>query len=250
MSIYQKNGHLLSGAYNVDGEEALSAYNLVGETVFSQSQKTFSVLGDSYSAYIGDVYPAGNAIWYNGTNNGVTNKDMMWYRLFENESGISLMHNASRSGSPICYDGWNDGTDDAKEYSFYTRANDVGDCDYIFVFGATNDSWIGVSLGEYKYAEWTESDMSSFRPAFARLLDTLKINHQDSVVFFVKNTGLTSAISSSIDVICEHYSIPVITLSDISKNEGHPTNTGMIQISEQLFEYFETWVDANGNTVS
>lgn len=232
--IYSKDGQSLSGACDISGDSLTAAYNRSGEVVFSGGTKTFSVLGDSYSTFTGDVYPSTNKIWYDGTKNGVTNKDMTWYRLFEAATGIALDHNASFSGSPICYDGWDGGTEDAKTTCFYARRNDVGDSDYIFVFGGTNDSWIGVSIGEYKYSDWTEEDMVSFRPALARLLDALVGSHPDSDVIFIVNTGLTSAIKTSIETICEHYSVPMIVLSDITKESGHPTNAGMQQISSQV----------------
>lgn len=234
--IYSKDGQVLSEAYDVSGDSLQAAYDIDGVEVFD-GHKTFSVLGDSYSTFTGDVYPATNKVWYDGTKNGVTQASMTWYRLFEAATGITLDHNASYSGSPICYDGWDGGTEDAKTTCFYARRGDVADSDYIFVFGATNDSWIGVNAGEYKYSDWTEADMSSFRPALARLLDALVTAHPNSEIIFIINTGLTSEIKTSIDTICAHYSVPTITLSSITKESGHPTNVGMQQISTQVAAY-------------
>lgn len=235
--IYSKNGQPLSRVYDKSGNPLARAYNKSGELIFSEAQKTFSVLGDSYSTFTDDVYPITNRVWYDGTKNGVTNRSMTWYRLFEAASGIVLEHNASFSGSPICYDGWGEGTEDAKTTCFYARRGDVADSDYIFVFGATNDSWIGVSMGEYKYSGWTEEDMKSFRPALARLLDALTTEHTYSEIIFIQNTGLTSAIQTSIGTICAHYSVPIITLANITKTDGHPTNVGMQQICDQVSAY-------------
>jgi hypothetical protein len=234
-SVYKLDGFAVNEPFNVDGSALQKAYDINRSVIFQN--KTFSVLGDSYSTFTGDVYPQTNGVWYDGTNNGVTNKYMTWYRLLEAASGIVLERNASYSGTPICYDGWHEGTDDAKNICFYARANDVADSDYILVFGATNDSWIGVNIGEYKYSDWTEEDMKSFRPALARLLDRLKTNHAESTILFIKNTGLTSDIQNSISTICNHYSIPIITLSNITKTSGHPTSEGMQQICNQVLAY-------------
>lgn len=238
--IYDKSGNQLHTVYVKDGSELPRAYNKFGQEIFSQRPKTFSVLGDSYSTFSDDVYPSTNVVWYDGTKNGVTNKNMTWYRLFEAASGIVLERNASRSGSPICYDGWGTGTDDAKYTCFVARANDVGDSDIIFVFGGTNDSGIGVSVGEYKYSDWTESDMLSFRPALAKLLSILVSAHSNSSIIFIKNTGLGSSYSDSIDTICTHYSVPIIELSNITKTNGHPTAVGMEQISTQVKAYIDS----------
>lgn len=235
--IYSKDGQALSRVYDRSGPPLAMAYNKDGELIFSEAQKTFSVLGDSYSTFTGDVYPSTNRVWYDGTKNGVTNKDMTWYRLLAESTGMTLHRNASFSGSPICYDGWGEGTTDSNQSSFVARYDDVGDADLIFVFGGTNDSWIGVSQGEYKYSDWTETDLESFRPALACLFYRLKNAYPNSEIIFIKNTGLTSAIQSSISTITAHYSVPVIELSNITKTDGHPTNVGMSQISMQVEAY-------------
>ncbi len=242
MSIYSLDGIILLSAHSETGENLQKAYNMAGVEIFSETwAKTFSVLGDSYSTFAGDVYPSTNRVWYDGTKNGVTNKDMTWYRLLAESTGMTLYRNASFSGSPICYDGWGEGTTDSNQSAFVSRYSDVGNADIIFVFGGTNDSWIGVPQGEYRYSDWTESDLESFRPALACLFYRLKTTFPESTVIFIKNTGLTSAIQNSISVIAAHYSVPVIELSDITKTDGHPTNVGMAQISTQV----ETYLRAN-----
>lgn len=111
---------------------------------------------------------------------------------------------------------------------------------YVFIFGGTNDSWIPVNVGAYKYSDWTETDKESFRPALACLIDSVKKMYKLSTVIFIKNTGLGSAFSESIDTICEHYDVQVIAISNIDKSDGHPTVTGMAQIANQVESALES----------
>ena len=43
--------------------------------------------------------------------------------------------------------------------------DNLGDPDIILVFGGTNDSWAGSPIGEYVWADWTDEQLYSFRPA-------------------------------------------------------------------------------------
>ena len=241
--LYDINGTEIENAYDIQGTSKDTLYDIEGNAIELVKPTTFSILGDSYSTFTGDFLPknltTGQSYWtwYDGTKNGVTDKTKTWYRLFEAASGWKLDINASCSGSPICYDGYGDGTTDAAWYSFVNRALETGDSDYIFVFGATNDSSVGVSQGDYKYSNWTEEDMQYFRPAFAKLLYTLKQNRPNSKIYFIKNTGLSSAVSTAITVITTQYNIPVIALSSITKSSGHPTDAGMVQIKNQVMSY-------------
>lgn len=234
MSIYNLNGGLLQSAYNRNGEEIKTAYDRHGNIVFQKSDEgqvlnSFSVLGDSYSTYEGYTdHP-----WY-PANGNLTSVDQTWWKLFESRTGIQLMKNESYSGSCICYDGYSDGTADQKEVCFLGRMNKVGYPQYLFIFGGTNDSWVPVRVGEYKYSDWTEADKEYFRPALAYLIATLKETIPNTELIFIKNTGLSSGISGSIDTICQHYGIEEIVLTNIDKSSGHPTVTGMQQIASQI----------------
>ena len=197
---------------------------------------TFSILGDSYSTYDGYTnLKEGYRAWY-PTNGNLTSVDQTWWKLFEAQSGLELAVNESFSGTCICYDGYGTGTDDQRDNneSFLKRMSFLEYPQYVFIFGGTNDSWIPVNVGTYKYSDWTETDKESFRPALACLIDSVKKMYKLSTVIFIKNTGLGSSFSESIDTICEHYDVQVIALSSIDKSDGHPTVTGMAQIANQV----------------
>ena len=115
----------------------------------------------------------------------------------------------------------------------------LGSPDLIFIFGATNDSWAGSPIGEYKYSDWTKQELYSFRPAMAYMLDHMNKQYPDAKIYFILNDGLKDSINQSVMEICKHYNIPYITLSGIDKKSGHPSRKGMIQIKDQINAYLE-----------
>ena len=207
----------------------------------------FSILGDSYSTFKEFTTPASNAQWYptnvpgtQGYNSGndVIELEQTWWYKFANEYGIRLLENNSYSGSPICYDGYGTGTSDAKTYCFVTREQNLGQApELILIFGGTNDDWANVGIGAYKYSDWTEDDLVTFRPALAKLFNNLRKNNIGSTVVFILNDGLDSEINTSVDVICSHYNVPLLKLQSISKTANHPNSIGMEQIKEQLIQF-------------
>jgi hypothetical protein len=200
--------------------------------------KSFSIVGDSYSAYNGDVIPLTNTPYYPA--NDIDDSSQMWYRLFEKSYNARLLINNSYSGSPICYDGYGTGTADAKSYSFVTRCRNIGEPDIILIFGGANDIWAGAAVGNYIYSNWTESDLCTFAPALAYMFDYLKRRHPLSKIIFIKNDVFNEAYSDAIDVVCSHYNVPTVLLSSIDKTSNHPTKLGMQQISEQLLRKIVT----------
>ena len=221
---------------------ALWALLLFCGMAFSQT-KTVSVLGDSYSTYEGFLTPSTNAIWYHVKNasskTDVTSVTQTWWHQVISKMGWRLCVNNSYSGSTICHTGY-DGND-YSDRSFLTRMDNLGCPDIIFIFGATNDSWAHVSLGEYKYDGILPSDLWQFRPGMARLLEWMQQRYLGTELIFILNDGLTEGITESVKTICEHYGVKCIALKGIHKLSGHPSVRGMQQIAEQVMAaYAET----------
>jgi hypothetical protein len=251
MALYNINGDEISKQFDYIGNETKTIYDIKGNPIHLNEKKfnTFSVLGDSYSAYIGTVTPSDNLCWYPSTDatvqgygkgNNVSNPAQMWFNLFSEEYGCILQQNNSRSGSPICNDGWGSGTADAVNYSFVARCNDISNAELLIVFGGTNDSWIGVSQGNYIYSDWTTEDLTKYRPALAYIFDTLKKNNPNSTIIFVQNTGLKSEIVTANNEICNHYGVGLVALNNISKTADHPNIYGMIKIKDQIINFLNT----------
>ena len=198
--------------------------------------KLVSILGDSYSTYENYVTPSTNELWYYAQNGAqktdVKNVRQTWWHQVISENGWRLCINNSYSGATISYTGY-DGNDYSAR-SFNTRMTDLGQPDIIFVFGATNDSWAGAPIGEYKYENIQYGDLYAFRPAMAYLLQRMKDRYLNTEIYFILNDDLRDEIDESVKTICAHYSVPVIELVSIDKLSGHPSVKGMRQIADQV----------------
>lgn len=214
---------------------------LVGTTTTADAQirKSVSILGDSYSTYRGFLQPDTNHVWYENVKekckNDVTKVTETWWHLFIKENGYKLCVNNSFSGATICYTGYKkEPNRDHRNRSYVNRVPYLGNPDIILVFGGTNDSWAGSPIGEYKYADWTETDLWMFRPAMACMFSRLLEYYPNVEIYFILNNELKPSINESCKTICEYYNIPLIELQNIDKQRGHPSVLGMKQIAEQV----------------
>lgn len=202
-----------------------------------------SILGDSYSTFEGCVTPETNAVWYFTTPNlektDLTAPEQTWWRILLSDKQYDLEMNNSYSGSTICNTGYNN--TDSTAFSFITRMNNLGNPDIILIFGATNDSWANVPIGEWKWSDWTDEELKSFRPALAYMLENLTTQYPSSRLLYIVNDGLKPEITTSIVEACDHYSVPYIQLEDIDKTAGHPNINGMTQIATQVSPTLQLW---------
>ena len=205
----------------------------------SAQTKSVSILGDSYSTYEDYMTPSTNELWYYAKNGekktDVTDVTQTWWHQVIKENGWKLCLNNSYSGATISYSGY-DGNDYSAR-SFNTRMDNLGCPDIIFIFGATNDSWAGSPIGEYKYEGITKADLYQFRPALAHMLKWMKNRYINTEIYFILNTELKESINTSVKTICEHYGIPVIVLSEVDKMSGHPSAKGMRQIADDVNKF-------------
>lgn len=218
----------------------MSIYDIYGKeqiTNDKQHYSTFSVLSDSFSAYDGYVEPVENAVFY--PNDYVTKVDEMWWHLFAKSYGSVLQKNNSFSGSRIANDP-NQTSADPETTCFSARMKDIGKPELIFILGGTNDSWNGVSIGEFKYSDWTEDDLKTFRPSVAYMLDYLSHHNVGAKIVFLLNKFQSNedAYFTSIKTICEYYNVDVIDLSSITKMGNHPDVEGMKSIRDKIMEHF------------
>lgn len=195
-----------------------------------------SILGDSYSTFEGWLTPDTNAVWYlaapDARRTDVKSVSETWWHQVMERKGWRLEVNNSYSGSTVCNTGYRG--EDYTHESFVTRMAALGAPDVIIVFGATNDSWAGVPLGEFKYEGITRADLYSFRPAMAYMLASLKERYPRAELYFICNDGLKESITQSVGEVCRHYGVPLIQLKGIDKKSGHPSVKGMRQIADQV----------------
>ena len=204
--------------------------------------KAVSILGDSYSTYEDFVTPATNELWYYAKNSeqktDVKDVRQTWWHQLIKENGWRLAVNNSYSGATISYTGY-DGNDYSPR-SFNTRMDNLGQPDIIFIFGATNDSWAGSPIGGFKYEGIKKADLYEFRPALAHMLRWMTDRYVNTEIYFILNTELKDEINTSVKTICEHYGVPVITLTEVDKISGHPSVKGMRQIADQVNSFLKS----------
>ena len=204
--------------------------------------KAVSILGDSYSTYEDFVTPSTNELWYYAKNSDqktdVKDVRQTWWHQLIKENGWRLAVNNSYSGATISYTGY-DGNDYSPR-SFNTRMDNLGQPDIIFIFGATNDSWAGSPIGDFKYEDIKKADLYEFRPALAHMLRWMTDRYVNTEIYFILNTELKDEINTSVKTICEHYGVPVITLTEVDKISGHPSVKGMRQIADQVNSFLKS----------
>lgn len=211
-------------------------FALVVWSFLAMQAQRVSILGDSYSTFEDFVTPSTNELWYYAKNDSaktdVNRVEDTWWWQFVHDNGYQLCVNNSYSGATIGYQGY-DGND-YSERSFLKRVRNIGYPDILLIFGATNDSWAGEPVGEYKWSDWAYGDYYFFRPAMASLLSWVIKHHPNVRVYFLINSELRDDITESCKTICDHYGVEYIQLHDIEKRMGHPTAKGMSAIAEQV----------------
>lgn len=199
------------------------------------------IMGDSYSTYEGYI-PEGYLFYYSDGRKDspiVKGVEKTWWKIFSNKNNRNIVFNDSFSGSTIC----NTVRESLSvESSFVNRIDKYisekffieNKTDTMFIFGGTNDSWIDAPVGKLKYSDWTAEDLKCVLPAFCYLIDRAKKAVEDVIVII--NTDLKQEITMGFVEACEKNEIKYICLKEIDKENGHPTELGMKQISEQVTE--------------
>ena len=200
------------------------------------AQTKVSVLGDSYSTFVGWMKPETNANWYGKPRpNDVKTVEQTWWYLLVKALDGELEVNNSWSGSTICHTGYS--KKDFSDRSFVSRVHQLGNPDLIVIFGGTNDSWAGVPMGKDMYKKWTRQDLFNFRPAFCYLLSQLKQLYPQARIVNLTNCDLSKEVTESMDEICHRYKVTNVLLQKIDKQAGHPSIKGMQMICDQLMEH-------------
>ncbi len=198
-------------------------------------------MGDSYSTYEGYI-PEGYKFYYCDEReekpivNGV---EKTWWHLLARENDLNIILNDSFSGSTVC----NTVRENfSVESSFVSRIDKyIGEgfftenkIDTAFIFGGTNDSWTNAPMGKLKYSDWTAEDLMCVLPAFCYLINRAKEVVDDVIVII--NTDLKEEIAEGFMEACESCEVTYLCLKEIDKENGHPTELGMKQISKQVAE--------------
>lgn len=218
--------------YKVSGGSATAEYT-AGDCSLSASAKayTYSVIGDSYSAFYGDITPAGNTKYYPHAD--VSDPSQMWYRLVASAQGLTLRQNNAYAGALVC-DLRGDGT------SFIKRIKDTIDADYLFIEGGINDSRSASDPGSPVYSDWTEEQLKLFLPALCYLFAYVKNHFRAKPIYVIMKDYIQDSFVSGAKTVCEYYGITYVECSGYAIDDSalHPTAAGMQTISEFINEVF------------
>lgn len=202
------------------------------------------ILGDSYSTYAGYI-PNGYRFYYSDEREAlpiIKGVDKTWWSILAKKNELNIVVNDSYSGSTVC----NTVRADLDiSTSFVNRVDGYvardffakNKIDRVFIFGGTNDSWLDCPIGDLQYFDWTEADLKCVLPAFCYIVAKLK-EFVGGIVIII-NTQLKDEIARGFICACQKYGVEYILLEDIDKENGHPTELGMEQISSQISAFLE-----------
>lgn len=197
------------------------------------------IMGDSYSTYSGYI-PKEYLAYYSDMRKDapiVRGAEKTWWHMLADENNLNIIMNDSYSGSTIC----NTVRENLPlESSFVNRIDKYtaenffkeNDIDTILIFGGTNDCWTNAPIGSLKYSDWTADELKCLLPAFCYLIHSAKKAANDVIVII--NTNLKEEITAGFIEACEKYEVKYLCLKAIDKENGHPTELGMKQITEQV----------------
>lgn len=202
------------------------------------------IMGDSYSTYQGYI-PKEYYFYYGDEGKEkpiIRGVEKTWWKILAKENNLNIVLNDSFSGSTICN---TVRENHPLESSFVNRIDKYtteqffakNKIDTMFIFGGTNDSWIDTPVGNVKYSDWTADDLKKVLPAFCYLIDKAQKAVEDIIVII--NTDLKKEITDSFIEVCKKNGIRYLCLKEIDKENGHPTELGMKQISEQVGKFFK-----------
>ena len=205
------------------------------------------IFGDSYSTYKGYI-PEGYAVYYSGnreTPPDVSDVTKTWWHQVITETDSTLVQNNSWSGSTIGYTGYGY-TDRSASSSFIYRFEKLlkegffkeNRIDTLFVFGGTNDSWCQAPVGQPQFSDWTRDSLFFVLPAVCYFFKRLKEELPNTDIICIINNGIRRDITEGLRKISEHYGIRYISFENttIDKQNGHPTEQGMIDIKNHIIE--------------
>ena len=204
-----------------------------------KDKKKVMIMGDSYSTYAGYI-PKEYHFYYSDERKDapiVNGVEKTWWNMLAKENNLDIILNDSFSGSTIC----NTVREVLSvESSFISRIDRYinenffveNNINTMFIFGGTNDSWIDSPIGKLKYSDWTADDLKCVLPAFCYLLDKAKKVVEDTIVII--NTDLKQEIYDGFKQACAKNNVICLCLNGIDKENGHPTELGMKQISQQV----------------
>ena len=158
--------------------------------------KTVSVIGDSFSAYAGEI-PTGNAVYYTGNNAGVSSPSQMWWSILIADNGMEKGVINAWSGSCVA--------SGVRDDSIYKPASDADRCtnlgtapDVIICAVGVNDYSYGGAVGDWD-GTTVPTDNTTFREAYALMLTRIQTAYPNAAIiccspWFTQRGSLTGEV--------------------------------------------------------
>lgn len=152
-------------------------YDIEGNVLSAYRNKTLSILGDSISTFAGYI-PSGNANFYTGSNCGVSSVNDTWWMKVLTALGMELKLNNSWSESRVTT------TNGDESAGCMTRCQNLGNApDVIIVYMGINDFNNEVALGEYDGNGNFPTATTTFREAYAIMLNKIMTAYPTSEIW-------------------------------------------------------------------
>lgn len=201
------------------------------------------IMGDSYSTYAGFI-PQGYNTYYSDDrieDAVVHGVERTWWHIVAKEIKGTVVTNDSYSGSTVCNtcrEGYPLSSSFVSRMDKYIAEGyfEKNPIDTFFLFGGTNDAWIGTTLGRLQYDNWSEDDLKCVIPAYCYVLDRIQSVADKMRIVAIVNCDINPQVVEMISAACDHYGVQCIRLSNVEKACGHPTDLGMAQIAEQVVD--------------
>lgn len=189
-------------------------FDINGNVVSRYFGKTISFLGDSISTFKGYI-PEDNAVFYTGNNCGVRSVNDTWWKKLIDDLGAGLLINNSWSGSRVT-------TTNGDESSACVRCENLGDNpDVIIVYIGINDFNNEVALGTYNGSGVFPTDTTTFREAYAIMLNKILTKYKTSEVWVCtlpyceRNGDMTFPEKNANNVLLNDFNNAIRELADL-----------------------------------
>lgn len=212
--------------------------------------KKVSFLGDSITTF--STFQGSNNPYYTGSNAGVTNVDMTWWKMLVNGQGGIFNRIYAYGGGDIV-------NNLCLRYNYLYNHGTYGiEPDVIFILGGINDWYHNKTLGTLDDAE---NSNSTFFAAYKYLLKNIKVTYPNATIIgltpmnsmihgttipYVNSNGVSiRQFCDAVIACCDYYSVLSVDLNKLVNINGnnyttylddntHPNYQGMIKVAKAI----------------
>lgn len=225
--IYKPNGNKWAmRLYNTSGGTGTwYSWNIFDDEYSALAGKKMSIIGDSISTYQGYI-PEGYSYYY--PSGDVNSVSKTWWKQVADKSGMTVLANASWSGSGVCDDDDDDPVNSAKVAYSDARISDLStvsdDPDIIVVLIGTNDFKHSNELGTLTDGDVPPDGTTSlhtFKEAYSCMINKIHAAYPDAHIYcctliprYDSSTGSTYPIKNSSGIPIHQYNKAIMDMAE------------------------------------